>query len=196
MCTTLVCLSLLGGAWELAGEELGVVIWTRETPGLTTRELRAEAFFPVPAERVWEVLLDVHHYIEFMPYIEKTLVLGTHPEGHFEYQLLDPPIVSKRDYVAKVTLKANPKAGIYERRWTLTMEIGPPPSESVVRVSVNDGAWKLERHANGHTRVTYLVRTDPGGAIPAWVANRANKESIPALLDAVRKRSMNPSWRR
>jgi hypothetical protein len=38
------------------------------------------------------------------------------------------------------------------------------------------------------TQVTYFVHTDPGGALPAWVINIANKESAPSVVKAVRAR--------
>ena len=48
--------------------------------------------------------------------------------------------------------------------------------------------WKLESRDNGtQTFVTYYLFTDPGGAIPGWVANRANTTAVPNVLLAVRR---------
>jgi hypothetical protein len=58
------------------------------------------------------------------------------------------------------------------------------------------GNWTIEKLTDTQTRITYYLYTDPGGSIPNWIANKANKQSVPDLLDAVRKRAANPAYKR
>ena len=60
----------------------------------------------------------------------------------------------------------------------------------VVRVKLDTGSWLLEPREGGKkTFVTYYLHTDPGGSLPAWVADKANKSSMPDVMRAVRKQA-------
>ena len=43
--------------------------------------------------------------------------------------------------------------------------------KGVVRIPYLDGFWLLEKIDDNKTKVTYQVHADPGGTIPAWLAN-------------------------
>jgi len=183
--------------WQQVKNDDGMVVWAREVPGSSIREVKAETTVDVRAERVWEVLSDVAKYVEFMPYLVETRILGPAGErARYEYQLIDPPLVDRRDYTLRVSFEEQPETGVFRRAWTPANDKGPPAKDGVVRVAVCEGSWTVERKGAEQARVVYWLYTDPGGAIPNWVANRANATSVPDLLRAVRQRSLNPQWRR
>jgi hypothetical protein len=64
----------------------------------------------------------------------------------------------------------------------------------VVRVKVCEDGWLLEPEDATKTRATYTVYTDSGGAIPAFIANRAGQIAIGRLFVAVRKRVKDPRY--
>ncbi|MBI3179345.1 MAG: hypothetical protein HYZ27_06760, partial [Deltaproteobacteria bacterium] len=186
----LAVLMLLGGGntnpWQEVRNKDGITVWARDVPGSPIREVRAEMVVEIPAERVWAVLVDVPSYLEFMPYLVEASVIG--PAGanaQYEYQLIDPPIVDRRDYVLKVNFEE--QDGYYRRSWRPANGVGPAPREDVVRLSICEGSWTVERREDGRTSVTYWLYTDPGGAIPNFIANKANTTSVPDLMAAVRR---------
>src|SRR5207253_11035421 len=66
----------------------------------------------------------------------------------------------------------------------------PDPEDGVVRLKVNSGSWTLEPLDGGaRSRATYTLYTDPGGSIPAFLANSANSSALPELFAAVRRRA-------
>ena len=184
--------------WDEVKNDDGIHVWARDVPGSNIREIKAETTVAVSAETVWAVVSDIEHYTEFMPYaIEARVVPGdAGPNARYEYQLIDPPVVDKRDYTLKVVSEVNPTDGKYRRYWTPANEKGPGLKDGVVRVKICEGYWQAERLTDRTARITYWLYTDPGGAIPAWMANKANTTSIPDLIRAVRNRSLNPKWRR
>jgi ribosome-associated toxin RatA of RatAB toxin-antitoxin module len=182
--------------WEQVKDSDEIKVWVRDVPGKRVRELRAEAVMPAPAARVFDVLQDVEHYLEFMPYLVEAKKVGPAPGGHYEYQRLEPPVVDTRDYTVLVRMEADAAAGLYQRSWKIANDKGPPKRDDAVRVEVNEGAWTIERIDEQSTRVSYYLYTDPGGSIPAWLANKANTTSIPDLFAAVRKRAKDPTWKR
>jgi hypothetical protein len=56
------------------------------------------------------------------------------------------------------------------------------------------GGWLLEPEEATKTRATYTVYTDTGGAIPAFIANRASQAAIGRLFVAVRKQVKDPKY--
>jgi hypothetical protein len=66
----------------------------------------------------------------------------------------------------------------------------------VVRVTVNEGSWLLEPLDGGaRTRATYRLLTDPGGSVPGFAADLANREALPGVLQAVRRAVLDPRYR-
>ena len=185
-------------AWTEVNNDDGIRVWARDVPGSNIREVKAESVIAAPAETVWAVVNDQPHYTEFMPYAKEVRVFsedaGTN--ARYEYQLIDPPLVSRRDYTLQATFDANPAEGRYRRSWTAANDKGPKPRQDVVRVTVCEGYWQIERLTDKTARVTYWLYTDPGGSVPTWMANKANTTSVPNLMRAVRNRSLNPNWRR
>jgi hypothetical protein len=183
--------------WQAIKDSDGVQVWARAVPDSPVREVKAQSVIEAPVSRVWYVLGDLEHYTEFMPYVEEARVLSSAgADARYEYLRLDPPLVSKRDYVLKTTLEINEQTGVYVRRFQAISDRGPPPQDGTVRLNLVDGSWTLERIDATHTLATYWLHTDPGGSLPAWITNKANNTSVPDLLAAVRQRSLNPAWKR
>ncbi len=182
--------------WEEVDDDDGIIVWARDVPGSDIREVKAEAVIDAPAKRVWDVLLDTGHYVEFIPYLESIRTVGTHARGTYEYEVVDPPIVDKRDYTVRIVLEPDEENGVYRRTWSPANDKGPKKQEDVVRLTINQGSWTVVAEGPKRARLTYYLYTDPGGSIPTWMANKANTSSLPELMTAMRNRSVNPKWRR
>lgn len=196
MATTLTSVGSGGPGWKQVANVDGVTVYQRNNEGTRVHEIKAEGFIEAPVSRIIEVLKDVEKYPEFMPYMIKTQRVGSAgPDAEYVYHLIDPPLVDERDYTLKITSKMDPTTGVYVREWHMTPEAGgPPPQKGVIRLELCDGSWELEPAGNNRTHVTYWVYTDPGGAVPAWIANKANSKSMPDVLNALGKRSVDPKW--
>ena len=174
-------------------------VWTRPRPKSAAHEVRAERLIDASPERVWEVLNDVGHYHEFMPYVVEARQVARRHHESFEYFRLDPPVIKQRDYTISVRRSELHAAHRYVRRWQAANNEGPPPRRDSIRLALCDGSWTVEPAPNrgpGCTRLRYWLHTDPAGAVPGWLARRASSTSIPALLEAVAQRSTEPGWRR
>jgi hypothetical protein len=183
--------------WQAIKDDDGVQVWARSVPDSPVREVKAQSVIEAPVERVWDVIGDLTHYTEFMPYVVEARVLAPAGENaRYEYLRIDPPLVSKRDYTLKTVSEVNKDTGVYVRRFEAAPDKGPPPRDGTVRLTLVDGSWTLERIDATHTLATYWLHTDPGGSLPAWITNKANSTSVPDLLASVRQRSVDPAWKR
>jgi hypothetical protein len=187
-----------GGAWEVVHVEDDLVVQARAREESPIRELRAEGTVAAPPGVVRAVIADVERYPAFMPYVKASRVLAREPDGAvLVYQRLSfgalGLFVDDRDYVIRIAEHAwrTPEgAPVYRRRWAIAEAAETPPSErAVVRLAVNRGSWELgpADSAGARTRAVYCLFTDPGGALPSWLANQANRTGIPDVFAAVRK---------
>jgi hypothetical protein len=179
--------SLFGDEWREVSKDPSLTIYARHRSGSTLDELRAVGELNATAFKVETVLGEVSKYPEFMPYTKESRVLAS--DNQLCYMLLSPPIVGERDYTIRVSResrKGEDGGTAYYTHWEVANAEGPPPRPGVSRVNINEGSWLLEPVGN-RTRATYVLYTD-GGGIPAFIANLANKQSIPQMFEALRTR--------
>lgn len=174
-------------AWEPIAEKEGVRVATRPVPGSELLEVRVQGIIEAPPEAVLATLLDVEAYTKTMPYTAEVKVLKREGDSVWIYQVIDAPLASKRDLAMKITVVRGP-GGKVGTRWILDEELSPPRREGIVRVPASEGGWDLLPIRGGKaTRATYRIHSDPGGDVPRWIVNRANRTAIPDAFLAVRK---------
>lgn len=184
--------------WALVVERDGIDVYARSLPGSSVKEVRATTVIAAPPARVFALLLDSDRFLEFMPYIvEVRTVARDSAAVWYLYQRLSPPLVSDRDYTLRHQSFEDPQRSRYELQWEAANGHGPTARDGVVRVEICAGSYIVEGLDGGaRTRLTYQLHTDPGGSLPKWLVNRANLESVPALLQAIAHRAADPGWRR
>jgi hypothetical protein len=111
-------------------------------------------------------------------------------DEHVTYEQVTVPLVTDRDYVVRLRKHVDAGAQRYEIQFNSTNDAGPPPDRQHVRVQRIQGSWLVVPSLDGKgSIIRYDVLTEPGGAIPAWITNRAQKEAVAALVHAVLKRA-------
>jgi len=189
-------LVLLAGAtepaWQQVARDDGITVLARTPEGGSVSEVKATALVDAPPHDVWRVIRDYDNYSKTMPYTDESRVLASEQEGKVTvfYCLVNAPLVDKRDFIIRIRDESDWKdgQGFLKTTWTVTTDGAPAVREGVVRVKLNNGYWLLEPREEGKkTFVTYYLYTDPGGSLPKWIADKANKTSVPDVLRAVRK---------
>ena len=184
-----------GDNWQKASARGQGVVWTREVPGTSIKELKLEAIIDAPIEQVWRTLTQVEHYTKFLPYmVEIKVVKQEGADRAYVYHRLNPPLVSQRDYTLLVVNEVDAEKGRYYRYWTQRNQYGPKPIRGIVRLVVCDGSWSLTAREDGRTQATYWLYTDPAGSIPAWLANTVNTSGLYDILWAIEARAQDLSW--
>lgn len=183
--------------WSVASRTGDVEVQERARPGSRVREVQTVAVVDAPPAVVRRVVTDWARYPEVMPYTVEGRVVATEEGGRVVhlYTLVDPPLVARRDYTMRLVDEGADASGALRISWTPS-DRGPPPRQGVVRVTVNEGRWLLEPIDGGaRTRATYRLHTDPGGTVPGFAANLANREALPGVLQAVRRAAGDPRYR-
>jgi hypothetical protein len=168
--------------WETQRTE-PILIKTRARPGSDVKEIWAEGDLAATPQQIQITVIDVKRFTVFMPYMtESRLIGGVEPDGaQYTYARLDVPVLSPRDFIHKAYVlrdAARDPEGVFENYW-FAAPTKLPEVPSVVRLKISEGSWKVTPSADGKSsHVVYRLCVDPGGAIPAFAANRANADGL------------------
>jgi hypothetical protein len=179
----LVALLPLNAAdWELKKDKDGIKLYTRAEEGYSLKAVKAETVFNASLETCVAVLRDIDHLIELFPDCSKVLKVKQDETSQIHYlQLKAPWPVTDRDGAFGLEYSYN----AVEKTVTVAarMVAGAHPEQAgFVRLNKGTGTWKFKRIDATHTSLEYYYLGDPGGSIPAWVANSVIEESPYRML--------------
>jgi ribosome-associated toxin RatA of RatAB toxin-antitoxin module len=184
--------ALSAHGWEFHADTDGVRTYNRKAPSSDIQEVLAKAILDHPPERLFAVISDYDRYADFMPYVKRSE--SVRREGGFRWvfqHLVFPFPISDRHYTIKLSdIESRPNDGFYCIEWTLDKQESVKRGAAGITPAFNDGLWILRRlEASQKTDVTYFLHTDPSGWLPGWMINMANREALPAVLQAVQQRA-------
>lgn len=183
-----------GAVWEQ--ERLtddGIAIYSRTSAGTTVREVKAQMAIAAPAKTVFEAARDPATFKSTTKkYVEKNLFYYvSDPNIWYNYQRLNLPVIAKRDYCLRYEKVTNPEKGVYAITWRTSSRYGPPPLADVVRISKMEGSFEVTfDKLKKRSILRYTLLVDPGGSIPSWLINFANRRSLPNILRQVKEASL------
>ena len=176
--------------WEKVSDKSGVLIERRPVAGTGFYEVRATVHSALPPGAIFDTLWNHREYPLFIPHLKRLDLLSATDDEHVVYEQVAVPLARDRDYTVRLKKQVDAAAQRYGIRFATANDAGPPPDGSHVRVSKIQGSWTIELSADGKGSVLrYDVQTEPGGAIPSFVTNLAQREAVAALVHAVLKRA-------
>lgn len=170
--------------WRTLYREEGIVVSTREEPGVDLPGMRGEARLSVGVRQLLAVILDQRRSTEWAQGADETRVLRASSDGsQFIYaRSRQPWPVRDRDLIMLRKVEVLEPAKAY-RVQLVCVPDELPALEDVVRVRRCETSFTLRALDATHTHIDYRVQADPGGKIPSWIVRRASR-SIP--LDTLR----------
>jgi ribosome-associated toxin RatA of RatAB toxin-antitoxin module len=170
--SALLCFSSPLDEWALRKDEYGVQVFTRSLDWTNHKEYKGVVYIRASPEKLLSVIQDVSTYPIWMHNTYDAKLVRKSGNEFVTYFVNDAPWpVSDRDMVTKfVVNRLDPKT------MRLDMTAAPkdvPEVGGMVRIPFLQGFWLFEDLGNGTCRVTQQVVSDPGGSIPAWLANSA-----------------------
>jgi hypothetical protein len=160
--------------WELekVEEDYQLKIYTREIDNSDLKEFKGEMFVDVKLSTIVALLTDDKATPEWMNKCEHFEVLER-LEGHHSIVYFvngAPWPVSDRDAVISSKLTQDPH--------TLAVRIDVkaltgylPKNDDYVRIPRMVGFWEFIPQTSGQVLIRYQVHAEPGGSLPAWLAN-------------------------
>lgn len=146
----------------------------------------AATIINAPIPQLCALIQNYEAYPGLMPNTQSTRISQTGTG----FSVIDVTLKLPMGKIKKYRLRMEPKAGAESCvvAWKLVPWPGLKDEETIADTS---GYWQLSPSSTaGKTVVKYMVYTDPG-PIPfglGWIVDSLSKDSIPATLDALRKR--------
>lgn len=174
--TTLLFCCWIGGYgqtdWELKTEKEGIKVYTKTFPDSKFKAIRVDLDLQATLSQLVAVLMDVNTGAEWV-YATKTSVLlkQVSPNELVYYSEVKLPWpVANRDFIAQLRATQDAKTKVV----TIDGPVVPdfvPVKEGIVRVTRSVGKWVITPLGPHHVKITYTLRLDPGGDLPAWLFN-------------------------
>lgn len=173
------------GPWETLSRG-DIVVRVRAVDDGNARELWAEGELDAEVQDLQAAILDAESYPRFMPYVRESRRLQEGRDGvALVYTRVAPPFIQPRDYIVGVVVQkrvAPDGSGEFSNRWYAVPD-GAPRRDSVVRLQRCEGTWRVVPGGDGRSRVQYRASVDPGGWVPEFISDMANRA---ATLDTFR----------
>ncbi len=163
--------------WREVRNSNGIRVLTRPSAGSDLDEFKGVTTVDAGIEVVVELIRDVDAQPQWMAdCIEARVIKKFTEDDVLVYNMTKAPWpVSNRDVVVRSRGGQDAKSGKVSIVFTALKESSVPPRAGVVRMTDLLGQWHLSKIGEEKTEVVYIMRANPGGNIPAALANLSSK---------------------
>jgi hypothetical protein len=159
---------------------------TREAAKPGSHALTASAVVEAPPLAVRHVVLHACEFKARYGYVKSCVVWEVAGPKAWQYQVMDLPVLSPRDYgiVRHVTSDLTAEGGgVLRVAFSTDPARGPASRPGMVRVRVNEGSYEVRPEDGGRSsRVEYQSMVAPGGYVPVWLVGLAARRAAPELF--------------
>jgi len=174
-------------AWKLELDKEGIKVYTRYVDGSAFKEFKAEMVMDGSISEIADIIADVERFPEWS--YKTVSVKIIRKEGniiHYFYVSDTPRFLKTRVAFFESEKSIDPKTN--EITFTLiNIQGNQPISDSEILIPTMKGYWKLTSLGNNKVRVMMQMLTEPGGIIPAWLANLVVVDSPFVTLKGLRE---------
>lgn len=160
--------------WKTVGQKHGLLLEKREVTGSTMPMVRVTTHSPLPA---WRIASAIWADRSTSPFVQrsrrKRVVLRETPDERVVHEQMGSSVVSDRDYVVRLRRSGDGRLVPFRLTFELDNGAGPPPAKGVVRLTMLRGSWTVTPTPDGGADVVYVVHSEPGGSIPAFLVRGA-----------------------
>ncbi len=162
--------------WESITETEKYKLSKFQFDGFSIPAFKIEMILKAQPQTILDVAWNVAKYPESLPsaYITEAGIYQNKDSTQIAWQVMDIPFLAPRLYQYQHVRKK------YRVDWYNTA-FKQHIDKDILRASTNVGSWSLS--INGEENVlTYIVLTDPGGLVPAWIIKKAQMKYLPQML--------------
>ena len=165
--------SALANEWKQvreASERTDVSTWVKPVAGNPLNAFRGQTEVPYPMLTVIAVLADVENYPQWVFQCHSARLMPEVSDDLAYIHIKGIWPVSDRDGVARTAISQDSKT-LKTTLHSVAAHGVVDEVDGTVRLPALDNRFILEPLADGWTRITFETFVDPGGMIPAWLAN-------------------------
>jgi START domain len=161
-----------GDNWILKKNQENIMVYTRRITTSDYKELRCSTTVKSSLSAIVKLLGDADHYTDWVYKCVEAMIVKKPDETEvYSYQLFDAPWpLDDRDVVAHLKVRQDKNTKIVT---ILSNVVDSMVAEKrdVVRIKKFHSSYTLTPKGNGFVSIDYELGTEPGGSVPAWLAN-------------------------
>jgi hypothetical protein len=164
-------------SWTREFTKNGISVYTRPIEGSSFREFKGVGMIPASLEACQKVLMDIPKLTKWMPDCISAKLLATENSGAtiITYNETKTPWpVSNRDVVSQSKVVVSNDRITHHITAINRPDLAPLKSGNV-RMTKMTAQWTLIRKGE-KTLAIYQVKADPGGSLPAMLANKSSRD--------------------
>lgn len=163
-----------------------VTTWVRPVPGNPLKAFKGQIEVPHNMLTIFAVFSDVQRFSEWVYQCDQARLLPElgHDIAYIHIAGIWP--VDDRDVVARTSISQNPDTLAISAQTVAASNLYPKQKKTV-RIPRFTSSFIMEPLSDGWTRLTFESFADPGGAIPAWLANLVAVRAPRDTLEDMRK---------
>ena len=180
------------GNWELVSNEDGIKIFEKYSKGSSVLAFKGEMVSDSNIHELFTVIYDpkrkkdfLQNVVEFRP----LRIVSSFKGVSYVKVGSNFPFIDDRDVILESNIDVRAKEKkilIFVKNSSLKIV---PEQEDTVRIPELQSLWTFEALGPSKTKVSYQSKTDPGGLIPKWLVNFANKTLPFKTLQKMRRLS-------
>ena len=158
-------------AWELKKDQNGIRIYSRSVKESKYKELKAVFDLPGTYEQLHFILNDVNNYKTWVYSTASSKVVERKSETEMIYysRIAAPWPVSNRDFYSDTRIWMD--SATHQMRLSSRNIDKFPLTGHIVRIPFMRSEWVITAPSPGALHIEYTLSWDPGGDIPAFLAN-------------------------
>lgn len=171
--------------WRLVKDEAGIQVYLQDIPGSSFQAFRGVTRMQVSMPRLLALQDDVSAACNWIHACSEQKLLGHDGALSWAYTRFHSPWpVQQRDSILQVTTEQAADGSVTRTLRGVADYL--PVQSGYVRVNKIEGFWSLTPH-DGAIEVVYQVHSEPGGSVPAWLANSFVVDAPFNTLQALRQ---------
>lgn len=179
---------------KLSINKNNIKVWTFQNSQNPVFIYQAETTYDSPLEKAVNLILDIDHAVQWVPYMGSIKVLSRDDKkGEFLlYMVLDFPFPLKnRDLVVQGKIMKDAQGIITIKN--KAVDKGYAKNPDYVRLTHYEGDWTFQKLANNKTKVSTYGYANPEGAIPLSFVNMFVQQQPYQMLQKMKTELSKPS---
>ena len=159
----------VGDQWELEFDRDGIRVYTQIEGESPFKQIKVTTTINAPVEKVMEILLAFGEYNQWMNQVQESYLVNQADSSYYVFILEDAAWpVQDRYQVSKLNVRQSVSKSKVQFK---TVPNFIEKRKDAIQIKQFEGYWELEDRADHQCSLEYVLIQNPGGYVPAWLAN-------------------------
>ncbi len=161
--------------WELEFDKDGIRVYTQTEGESPFKQIKVTTTINAPVEKVMEILLSFSNYNQWMNQVQESYLLNHVDSNYYVFILEDAAWPMQNRYqVSKLNVRQSVTRSKVQFK---TVPNFIEKRKDAIQIKQYEGYWELEDRSDHQCNLEYVLIQNPGGYVPAWLANFQAVES-------------------